>query len=129
MVVDTIGDMITRIKNAQKAGHFSVTIPHSNFKNDISDLLAKEGFIKSASKKGRKIKKVIEIELIYKDSTPKITEIKRISRPSKRIYKSAGELRRGTGRGLIIVSTPKGVLSATDAAKENIGGEVLFSIW
>jgi len=130
MVGDSIADFITRIKNAQARGKETVSAPYSKIKHDISEVLIKEGYVKSAVKKGKKIKKTLELELVYIDSHPRVEGVKRVSRPSRRVYMSAKELgKMGRRRGLLIVSTPKGIITSAEAFKANVGGEVLCTLW
>lgn len=129
MVTDPIGDFIVQIRNAQKVQHDSVTVPYSTVKHEIGNALVEEGFVKGLSKKGKKVKKYLEVELLYREGKAKVNGVKRISKPGRRVYKGSKELSHSAGRGVVIVSTPKGIMSADKAAKENIGGEVLFSIF
>ena len=127
---DPIADLIIRIKNASKAGRPSLVMPYSRFKAAIAELLQKEGFIKSFSKRGKKVAKFLEIELAYDGATPRVHEVKRVSRLSKRVYRKTKDIhsvRQGYGR--LILSTPKGILTDKEARKEKIGGEALFEIW
>jgi len=130
MVGDPIGDFLIRIKHAQERGHESVSAPYSRLKQNVADVLAREGFIKSAVKKGKKVKKQIEVDLLYTGGTPRIKGVKRISLPGKRVYAGAKEIARvGGRRGVIIVSTPRGVLTSKDALTQKVGGEVLCKVW
>jgi len=95
MVTDPVGDMITSIKNASRAGHESVSIPYSNLKNEIAQILFQGGFLGKTSKKGKKVKKILEIELLYKNGEPKIRSVKRISKPSRRVYWRISDLKSG----------------------------------
>lgn len=118
------------IKNGSLAGKESVTVPFSSLKLAIGECLAKEGYVKQISKKVRKNHPVLEIELIYTDKKPKISEVERISKQSRRVYfgmKDIYPVRGGTG--LLVLSTPKGVLSGNAARKEQVGGEALFRVW
>lgn len=127
---DSIADFITQIKNAGDAGKTSVVVPFSNMKMAIADLLVKEGFLKSSVKKGKKIAKFIEVELVYEGNAPFVQGVKRISKFSRRVYQGAKDMKSvRNGYGLLVVSTPKGIMTGRDAKKENVGGEVLFSIW
>lgn len=132
-MTDPISDMLTRIRNAQAVGHSTVDIPFSKIKFSLAGILAKEGFIKNAEKKGRGIKREIEIELIYEDkknAIPKIGELKRISKPGKREYIKAKDIRPVLGgRGISIVSTSKGLMAGKEARKKGLGGEILCEIW
>ena len=131
MVGDPIGDFIIRLKNAGAVKHESVSVPHSKLKMAIAEVLKDAGFVKNVEKRGKKIRKTIAVDLLYnKDGSPRITEVKRISKPSRRIYKAAGEIHPVRyGKGEVIVSTPRGVLTGAQARKERVGGEVLFEIW
>jgi small subunit ribosomal protein S8 len=128
--MDTIGDMLTRIRNAQMARHKDVRVPFSGLRWRIAELLEKEGYIAKAKKHGRlKDRRMIEIELKYENGAPAITEIKRISKPGRRWYAGKTEISsRRAGRRLV-VSTPKGIMIDKDARKAGLGGEVLFEIW
>ena len=129
-MTDPISDMIIRIKNAQTASKESVAFPYSRLKEEISNLLEKEKFIKGVSKRGKKISKSLEVGLIYNGKTPRIQGVKRISKSSRRIYKKASQIRPvRRGYGMLVLSTPKGVRSGEDAKREGAGGEALFEIW
>lgn len=129
--MDHIADMITRIKNAGDVKKESLVFPYSKIKFEIASVLEKEGFLKSVSKKGKKITKFIEAELVYEaDGTPKVRGVERVSKLSKRMYQKAKELRPVKyGTGHLILTTPKGIMTGRDAKKENVGGEILFKIW
>ena len=131
MVGDPIGDFITRIKNAGAVKHESVGVPHSKMKMAIAEVLKKEGFIKDVEKRGKKVRKTIHIDLLYKaDGTPRITEVKRVSKPSRRVYKSVGEIHPVRfNKGILLLSTPNGIVTGKEARKTNVGGEALFEIW
>jgi small subunit ribosomal protein S8 len=127
---DPISNMFTAIKNAQVVLKESITVPHSKFKMEILKLLQKEGYIKEAVKRGKKAKKVIEIKMLYKDGTPAIKNIRRISKPSRRVYGNMKNLHSfGSGRGAVILSTPAGILLDRDARKEKAGGEIIAEIY
>ncbi len=129
--MDTIADMLTKIRNAQTAGKETVVIPYSKIKTEILKIMKKEKFLKNSEVKGKKNKKIIEAELEYnKDGAPKIQHIKRISKPSQRIYLPFKKIRSVQyGKGLGIISTPKGILTDKEARKEKVGGEVICEIW
>jgi len=113
----------------------SVVFTHSNVKMAILECLAKAGFVAGVSKKGKKSKKngpqYIETTLAYDaDGRPRISDAKRLSKTSKRVYISAKEIRPvRSGYGVLVLSTPKGVLTGDEAKKQRVGGEVLFSVW
>lgn len=127
---DSISDMIIRIKNARDAQKDSLVIPYSKMKYAIANLLQKEGYIKSVAKKGKKITKFIELGLIYENGSPKISGVQRVSKFSKRVYQGAKDLKPVKhGYGMLVLTTSKGILTYSEAKKENVGGEVLFKIW
>lgn len=131
MVTDPISDFIIQIKNACMVGKEHVSIPYSKFKFAVANKLRDSGYVKSVTKRGKKARKNIEIELIYnKDGTPRINDVARLSKPSRRIYKGASAIRPVKyGTGSLILSTPKGILTDREAKKEKVGGEALFEIW
>jgi small subunit ribosomal protein S8 len=128
--MDTIGDMIIRIKNANHSHGSSVLIPYSRLCLVILEKLVSEGFITSVIKRNRKGKRFIEVFLTYIDKKPRVSDVKRISKLSRRVYMKAQDLRPVRhGFGRLIVSTPKGIFTGKEAREKNLGGEALFSIW
>ena len=128
--MDPIADMIVRIKNASDSKKESVIFPYSKLKLAILDTLFKEGFIKSFGKKGKKVAKFIGVVLAYEDGMPRIQNIIRVSKTSKRIYHKAKDIKRvKSGIGALILSTAKGIMTDKMAKEANIGGEALFKIW
>ena len=118
------------MKNASLVGKESVFFPYSKMKNSIVECLKKEGYISNIAKKVKKDQPVLEVGLIYVDKKPKITEVERISKQSRRVYFSVKDIHSvRNGSGLLILSTPKGILSGREARKEQVGGEALFKIW
>lgn len=128
--MDPIADMLTKIRNAQAARKRTVSISYSSFKYDIVKILEKEGFIGDFKRRKGKTEKRIVVSLKYEDKEPVINEIKRVSKLGRRIYLKKKELYipKG-GRGALIVSTPKGVMTSKEARKLNVGGEVVCEIW
>ena len=126
---DPISDLLTRIRNAQMAGHDSVAIPNSKIKRGILKVLEDEGFINGFSATDE-VKSQLQVQLKYHNGTPVIEEIDRISRPGLRIYKESAELPqvRG-GLGVAIISTNKGVMTDKKARAAGIGGEVLCTVF
>jgi len=126
---DPIADLLTRIRNAQMAGHENVDMPNSKIKRSILQVLADEGFINGFSSTDE-VKSALSVDLKYLDGTPVIEEIHRVSRPGLRIYKESGDLPqvRG-GLGVAIVSTNKGVMTDKSARTAGIGGEVLCTVF
>ncbi len=122
--------MIIRIKNASDSKKESVVFPHSKIKLAIAEVLMKEGFVKSFSKKGKKIAKWIEVVLAYDDGAARISGVTRVSKSSKRIYQKAKDIRSvKSGTGRLILSTPKGIMTDKQAKEAGIGGEAMFKIW
>lgn len=127
---DPISDMLTRLRNAGMAEHDEVDIPHSKLKESIARVLKDEGYVADVSVSGESIDKALKIRLKYHEGAPVIEGIKRVSKPSCRIYcgaKNVPKVRNGLGTA--ILSTPKGVISNRRASKENVGGEVLCHVW
>jgi small subunit ribosomal protein S8 len=128
---DPIGDLITRIRNAQMRKHSSMTVPASKLRGCVLDVLTDEGYIRGYSRvelDGRKPE--FEVELKYFEGAPVITNIKRVSKPGRRVYSSVSDLPSvRNGLGISVVSTPKGVMSDTAARAANVGGEVLFQVY
>lgn len=128
--MDTLGDMLIQIKNAGLARKESILVPYSNFKYAVATVLLREGYIASLNKKTKKGLKMIEIGLAYNDDASRIGGVKRVSKLSRRIYMRAQDIRPvRQGSGLLVLSTPKGVLTGGEARKEKVGGEALFTIW
>ncbi|MFH0987401.1 MAG: 30S ribosomal protein S8 [Patescibacteria group bacterium] len=122
-------EMLIKIKNALAVRKSTVGVPYSNFKYNIVALLAKEGFVEDVKKKGR-IKKRLVIGLKYQEKKPGIRGLKIISKPGRRVYFKSKELYvPKTGQGILIVSTPKGILTGRKARKMKLGGEVICEIW
>lgn len=128
---DPIGDLITRIRNAQMRRHDSMTVPASKLRGWVLDVLTEEGYIRGyarVEKEGRKPE--FEVELKYFDGAPVISNIKRVSKPGRRVYSSVSDLPSvRNGLGISVVSTPKGVMSDSAARVANVGGEVLFQVY
>ncbi|MCC2630950.1 MAG: ribosomal protein small subunit ribosomal protein [Candidatus Paceibacter sp.] len=128
--MDGISDLIVRIKNASDARKELVTIPHSKMKAAILEVLEREGYIKGITKKGKKIHKSIEVGLVYDEYGPRVKGVERVSHLSKRIYGGVKDLKTvKQGHGMLILTTPKGIMTDAQARKEKVGGELLFKIW
>ena len=126
-MTDPITDMLNRIRNAQAVNHETVSIPFSKIKFEIIKILEKQGFIIGMEKKGRLTKKTIEITLKYPSV---MLGLKRISKPGQRIYAGFKDIRGSKGKyGLVIVSTPKGLMTGIEARNNKLGGEVICEIW
>ncbi len=128
-MTDPISDMLTRIRNAQRALLTTVELPHSNVKANIATILKKEGYISDVSVEGKGVKK-IKLQLKYQGRKAVIEGLRRVSSPGLRRYVGATEIPRVRGGlGTAIVSTSQGVMSGTQARKNNLGGELLCYIW
>jgi len=129
-MTDPITDMLNRIRNAQAVFKETVVVPFSNLKYNICQILEKEGFIDKLDKVTRKGKRFIKIILKYVDKRPAISGLKRISKPGQRIYTSVKDIKCNRGKyGIVIISTPKGVMTNKEAKKRKLGGEVICEIW
>lgn len=126
MVNDPISDLLIRLQNASRVGKTSVSLPYSQIKMAIATVLSKEGYVGGADKKNH----ALTIPLSYKNGRPAITGVKRISKPSRRMYLGVRDVRPVKhGHGLLVLSTPKGVMTGAQAKRERVGGEALFEIW
>ena len=128
---DTLGDMLTRIRNGQTTNKKVVDAPASSFRKNVLEVLKREGFIRNFEEKEiRPGINSFEIELKYYNGKPVITEIKRVSKPGRRVYSSIKNLQKTyNGLGISILSTPRGVMSDNEAREANVGGEVLCTIY
>ncbi len=122
--------MIIQIKNAGNAGHGSVLVPYSKFKHSIAEALKKENFVKDIETETKRGRKMLAINLFVENRVPKIKGVKRISKPSKRVYRNSTAIRSvKNGYGALILSTSRGVMSGREAKRAKLGGEALFQIW
>jgi small subunit ribosomal protein S8 len=127
---DPLGDLLSRIRNAQMRNKSSVTTPNSRLRESVLEVLKSEGYIRTYTVTEREGRSEIEIELKYFDGEPVIREIERISKPGRRVYTSVRNLPRiNNGLGVAIVSTPKGVMADHDARDANVGGEILCTVF
>ncbi|MAB14415.1 30S ribosomal protein S8 [Parvibaculum sp.] len=128
---DPLGDMLTRIRNAQTRGKSKVVTPASKLRGWVLDVLAEEGFIRGYSKtEYADGKSEFEIELKYTEGEPVIREIERVSTPGRRVYSSVKTMPTvHNGLGISILSTPKGIMSDAAAREQNVGGEVLCRVF
>jgi small subunit ribosomal protein S8 len=128
---DPLGDMLTRIRNGQMAQKGSVLSPASKLRKNVLEVLRREGYIRgytASEEKGGKVE--LSIELKYHNGEPVIRELKRVSRPGRRIYAGVKELPEiYNGLGIAILSTPRGVLSDAEAREKMVGGEVLCTVF
>lgn len=131
MVSDPVADLIARLTNAGAVKHAVVSVPFSTFKMAIAEKLKEAGYVQAIEKKGKKVKKTLDIMLKYNIAGEHVIQgVRRISKPGRRMYKRAGEITRVRyGHGALILSTPQGIKTDKEARKENLGGEALFEIW
>lgn len=127
---DPLGDMLTRIRNAQLRKRPTVATPASTLRARVLDVLQAEGYIRGYSEVALNGKAEYQIELKYSDGQPVIKEIQRVSKPGRRVYSSVKSIPRvADGLGVSILSTPKGVMSDHEARNQNVGGEVLCHVF
>ena len=134
MLSDPIADMLTRIRNAILVGHTSVSMPHSQIKMAIAEILKQEGYIEDVNVGDETPFKLIHIKLKYwgkrRERRPVITGLKRISKPGRRVYVNAEQIPWVmSGMGISILTTPKGVMTGQSARRQGIGGEVICYVW
>ncbi len=129
-VSDTISDFLTRIRNAAAAKHKTVDTPSSNLKLAVATILKDQGFINDFVKIEDNKQGVVRVTLRYHNGLPAIQEVKKISKPGRRVYSPADKLPRvRNGLGMAIVSTSKGVMTDKQARLYNVGGEILCTVW
>jgi len=130
-MTDPLGDMLTRIRNAQRAGMTNVSCPASKLRANVLEVLKREGYIRGFSPaNGGEAAPQFKIELKYNEGAPVIREINRVSKPGRRVYSKIADLPRVyNGLGISILSTPRGVMSDNEARAANVGGEVLCRVY
>ncbi len=130
-MTDPLGDMLTRIRNGQRARKNTISSPNSRLRANVLDVLKREGYIRDYTR--REVRPGIaevDIQLKYHEGEPVIREISRVSTPGRRVYSKIKDLQRVyNGLGIAILSTPRGVLSDTEARDMNVGGEVLCQVF
>ncbi len=127
---DPIADMLTRIRNAIMVRKHEVTLPHSNIKESVARLLAQSNFVDGVSVGKAEVGKTLTVKINDESTSPRITEIVRLSKPGRRHYVNAGEIpvvKRG--RGVVIISTSKGLMTGQQAAEQHIGGELICKVY
>lgn len=131
LVIDPLGDMLTRIRNGQQSRKDSVLTPASKLRARVLDVLQREGYIRGYSEDAESApRRELRIELKYFEGQPAIQHVARVSKPGRRVYSGANDLPRvRNGLGITIISTPKGVLSDAEAREQNVGGEVLCQVF
>lgn len=129
-MTDPISDLLTRIRNAHRAGHKTVDVPASRMKEAIVRIMKDEGYVTDFDSVEQGPSGAIRIVLKYAGNVPAITGVERVSRPGRRIYRGKDEIPKVLdGLGVAILSTPRGVMTGTSCHKQGVGGEVLCKIW
>ena len=123
-------NLLTQLKNAQAVKKESIKFPYSKMDEAVLEVLVKNKFVENFDKKGRGVKKILSIDLKYINGEGVINGVKFVSKPSRRIYAGFKEIKpvKG-GHGIVMLSTPKGIMTGKEARKNKVGGEVLFEIW
>ncbi len=132
MVGDIIGDLIIQLKNAGMVGKKEVTLPYSKLRHAVADKLVASGYVESAEQQGKKdkVQKKLALTLKYENGKHRISGVKRISKPGRRLYTKVADIHKVKfGQGHMILSTPAGILTNEEARQQNVGGEQLFIIW
>ena len=129
-VTDQIADFLTRIRNGGNAGHRYVYVPRSTMKVPLSKILLEQGFIAGYQEETNSVQGEIKVELRYFKKKPAFNQITRVSKPGRRIYVPSDQIPRvKNGLGMAIISTSRGVLTDKEARKQNVGGEVICTVW
>ena len=127
-LMDPIADMLTRIRNARMARHTSVTMPYSKIKAAIAKILVDNGFAASLKVEGESPKQILFIQLETMER--ELTALERVSKPGRRVYVKADEIPKVlSGRGIVIMSTPGGIMTGMEARKKRLGGELICKVW
>ena len=128
MTTDPIADMLVRLQNASMVGKSNVAAPRSRIKLAIADILEREGYLTAVDKKTKGT--YFSVSLAYKDSRPVLSGFKRVSKPSRRMYLGVRDVKPvKRGHGVLVLSTPAGILTGKEALAKRVGGEALFEIW
>jgi small subunit ribosomal protein S8 len=129
-MTDPIADMLTRIRNGLAVNKRTVSIPYSNLKNTVLQQFLSHGFVLGVEVQGEGVKKQIVVTLQSDTQAPRITSLSRVSRPGQRVYSKSTKIPKAkSGRGILLVSTSKGILSDTEARNQKLGGEVICQIY
>ncbi|KKS17469.1 MAG: Ribosomal protein S8 [candidate division WWE3 bacterium GW2011_GWC1_41_7] len=131
MSVDLLSNMLSSIKNASMAGRRSIEVPHSKESEEVAKNLQKSGFLENVKvfKESGTAGKKIHLDLSYENGLPRVTDVKRISKPGRRVYKSYKDIERvAGGYGTLVVSTSRGIMEGSEAKKRKLGGELICSV-
>ncbi len=131
IITDPIGDFIIRLKNSSAVGKETVSIPFSKMKLSIAIALKKNNYIGEIAETGEGVTRQLTITQLYDETgKPKIHDVKRISKPGRRMYTGVSKIHPiKYGRGLLVLTTPRGIMTDADARRDRVGGEILFSVW
>ncbi|MEK7664328.1 MAG: 30S ribosomal protein S8 [Patescibacteria group bacterium] len=129
-MTDPITDMLNQIRNAEAVQKAEVVLPYSNLKNEIAMILAKENFLGEVKKVAKGKVKMLKITLKYDNGIPAVEGLKRVSKPGQRIYTKVHDIKKVRGGfGISVISTPKGLMTGSQAKKAKLGGEILLEVW
>ncbi len=129
MFSDPISDFLCRVRNAARAQHADLVVPHSRIKENLAQVLKQEGYVSDVSVEGTG-RKSIRVKLKYSGRKSVIEGLRRLSSPGRRVYAASTEIPKVRGGlGVVVLSTPAGVMTDREARKRNVGGELLFSVW
>jgi small subunit ribosomal protein S8 len=127
---DPIADMLTRIRNAIAVNKRQIILPHSNIKEKVAEVLVKDGFLSKVESNGEGGFKSLVVTINEEGTNPTITEIKRLSKPGRRLYAASKEIPRVKyGRGIVVISTSKGIMTGTEAKQAGLGGELICQVY
>ena len=127
---DPIADLLTRIRNAVMVGKNEITVPSSKLKVVVAEELKKAGYVSAVKVESAKPRDILVVTINKEGENSTINEIKRLSKPGRRVYVSANDIPKvKSGRGIVLVSTSKGVVTGTEAVKQRLGGELLLSVY
>lgn len=127
---DPVADMLTRIRNGLAVRKTEVRMPHSNLKQSVANILADNNYIVSSRVEGEGIEKSLILQILEEESASPITEISKVSKPGRRVYAKVKDIPTiKQGRGMVIVSTSKGIMTGDDAKQQKLGGEVLCEVY
>ena len=130
ITTDPIADMLTRIRNAATINHSEVSLPHSNAKETVAKILAESGFLSGVQSREENGKKMLIIKINSDDGPSKITSISRLSRPGRRMYVKAAAIPKvRSGRGIVVISTSRGIMTGQQAASQRLGGELICEVY
>lgn len=130
MSSDSVSNFIISIKNAARAGRDRFVMPHSTQIENLANLLVKHGYLKSVDVLGKDAVKELIVTIAITAGVPKVEDVKRVSKPSRRVYVAADKIRPvRSGRGVVVLSTTKGMMTGKEAKAAKVGGEVMFELW